>query len=258
MIRPGLPKLIATDLDGTLVRSDDTVSAYTHEVLARVKAAGIRMPLLQVIDFHHHRQPYLAHGRGGRPALVLQTRCVLCFKARDPRGAGGPGDVQKPTDTALRPALRIERNDLLAGLSPRRIAVVVEQGQLPRGGGEQLVPELFDAVVADAVGTGMKEDPGQFPVPEAVVEAFEPLEFFHHLGGHPPPAHREDLERVGEETQHALRLKAALEGADRFGVGVGFPRPLAGGTILQEDQGTDEFVTLLYHVVEGQLGVINV
>src|SRR4051794_32357695 len=39
--RLGLPKLIATDLDGTLVRSDDTVSAYTHEVLARVKAAGI-------------------------------------------------------------------------------------------------------------------------------------------------------------------------------------------------------------------------
>ena len=39
--RPGLPKLVATDLDGTLVRSDDTVSAYTHEVLARVKAAGI-------------------------------------------------------------------------------------------------------------------------------------------------------------------------------------------------------------------------
>ena len=26
MARPGLPKLIATDLDGTLVRSDDTVS----------------------------------------------------------------------------------------------------------------------------------------------------------------------------------------------------------------------------------------
>ncbi|OLE25228.1 MAG: haloacid dehalogenase [Actinobacteria bacterium 13_1_20CM_3_71_11] len=40
-IHPGLPKLVATDLDGTLVRSDDTVSAYTHEVLARVKAAGI-------------------------------------------------------------------------------------------------------------------------------------------------------------------------------------------------------------------------
>jgi Cof subfamily protein (haloacid dehalogenase superfamily) len=43
MVKPGLPKLIATDLDGTLVRSDDTVSAYTHEVLARVRAAGIRV-----------------------------------------------------------------------------------------------------------------------------------------------------------------------------------------------------------------------
>lgn len=39
--RPGLPKLIATDLDGTLVRSDETVSAYSHEVLDRVRAAGI-------------------------------------------------------------------------------------------------------------------------------------------------------------------------------------------------------------------------
>lgn len=43
MVKPGLPKLIATDLDGTLVRSDDTVSAYTHDVLDRVRAAGIRI-----------------------------------------------------------------------------------------------------------------------------------------------------------------------------------------------------------------------
>lgn len=40
-IRPGLPKLVATDLDGTLVRSDATVSRYTHQVLDRVRAAGI-------------------------------------------------------------------------------------------------------------------------------------------------------------------------------------------------------------------------
>lgn len=41
MSRRGLPKLVATDLDGTLVRSDDTVSRYSHEVLERVRAAGI-------------------------------------------------------------------------------------------------------------------------------------------------------------------------------------------------------------------------
>ena len=43
MVKPGLPKLIATDLDGTLVRSDDTVSAYTHQVLDRIRASGIRI-----------------------------------------------------------------------------------------------------------------------------------------------------------------------------------------------------------------------
>lgn len=41
MVRPGLPKLVATDLDGTLVRSNDTVSDFTREVLTRVTAAGI-------------------------------------------------------------------------------------------------------------------------------------------------------------------------------------------------------------------------
>ena len=39
----GLPKLIATDLDGTLVRSDETVSPYTLEVFERVRAAGIHV-----------------------------------------------------------------------------------------------------------------------------------------------------------------------------------------------------------------------
>lgn len=41
MPHAGLPKLVATDLDGTLVRSDETVSADSHEVFDRVRAAGI-------------------------------------------------------------------------------------------------------------------------------------------------------------------------------------------------------------------------
>ncbi|WP_435741871.1 Cof-type HAD-IIB family hydrolase [Nocardioides sp. SYSU DS0663] len=36
-----LPRLVATDLDGTLVRSDGTVSDYTADVLARVEALGV-------------------------------------------------------------------------------------------------------------------------------------------------------------------------------------------------------------------------
>jgi hypothetical protein len=105
----------------------------------------------------------------------------------------------------------------------------------------------------------MKEDPGQFSVPEAVIESFESLEFLDDLVRYPPLAtDREDLERLREQAQHALCLKAALEGADRFGVGVGFLGPLAGGPLLQEDQWADEFIALLHHVVEGQLGVVNV
>ena len=37
----GLPRLVATDLDGTLVRSDETVSDYSLRVLRKVREAGI-------------------------------------------------------------------------------------------------------------------------------------------------------------------------------------------------------------------------
>ena len=36
-----LPKLVATDLDGTLVRSDGTVSTYTREVIAALDEQGV-------------------------------------------------------------------------------------------------------------------------------------------------------------------------------------------------------------------------
>ena len=36
-----LPRLVATDLDGTLVRTDGTVSAYTHDVIAELDERGV-------------------------------------------------------------------------------------------------------------------------------------------------------------------------------------------------------------------------
>ena len=114
------------------------------------------------------------------------------------------------------------------------------------------MPEPFDAMVAHPAGAGMQEDPGQFPVPKAVIESLESLECLDDLvRPPPPPAYGEDLERLREQAQHALRLKAALEGADRFGMGVGVLGPLLGGTLLQEAQGADEFIALLHHVMEG-------
>ena len=38
---PVTPRLVATDLDGTLVRSDGTVSAYTQRVLAELDERGV-------------------------------------------------------------------------------------------------------------------------------------------------------------------------------------------------------------------------
>ncbi|MEU5669631.1 HAD hydrolase family protein [Micromonospora sp. NPDC047753] len=91
MTRPGLPKLIATDLDGTLVRSDDTVSAYTHGVLDRVRAAGI--PVVG------------ATGRG--PRLTELTRNDI--RAADFLVMAGGGRVVDQSDPSGPVVLRDER-----------------------------------------------------------------------------------------------------------------------------------------------------
>jgi Cof subfamily protein (haloacid dehalogenase superfamily) len=100
MPRPGLPKLVATDLDGTLVRSDDTVSAYTHQVLDRVRAAGI--PVVG------------ATGRG--PRLAELTRNDI--RAADFLVMAGGGRVVDQSDPAGPVVLRDERvsGQVLAGL----------------------------------------------------------------------------------------------------------------------------------------------
>lgn len=92
MPRPGLPKLIATDLDGTIVCANDAVSEHTHTVLERVRAAGI--PIVGVtgrgprlLDLCRHDIPeasFLVLAQGGRvvdltdPAepLVLRSATV--------------------------------------------------------------------------------------------------------------------------------------------------------------------------------------
>ncbi len=91
MAQPGLPKLVATDLDGTLVRSDDTVSAYTHEVLDRVRSAGIR-----VVG---------ATGRG--PRLTELTRNDI--RAADYLVMAGGGRVVDQSDPLGPVVLRDER-----------------------------------------------------------------------------------------------------------------------------------------------------
>lgn len=98
MARTRLPKLVATDLDGTLVRSDETVSAYTHQVLDRVRAAGI--PVVA------------ATGRG--PRLAELTRNDI--RAADFLVMAGGGWVVDQTSSTGPVVLRQERlaNGVLA------------------------------------------------------------------------------------------------------------------------------------------------
>jgi Cof subfamily protein (haloacid dehalogenase superfamily) len=96
--RPGLPKLIATDLDGTIVRSDDTVGEYTHAVLERVRAAGI--PLVGVtgrgprlLDLCRHDIPeagFLVLAQGGRVVDLTDPAEPLVL-----RNATVPGNVMR-------------------------------------------------------------------------------------------------------------------------------------------------------------------
>src|SRR5579863_10241340 len=46
MTSPVMPLLVATDLDGTIIRGDGTISARTVAAFARVEAAGARFVLV--------------------------------------------------------------------------------------------------------------------------------------------------------------------------------------------------------------------
>ena len=90
-----LPKLIATDLDGTLVRNDDTVSDYTRAVLERVKAAGIHIVgatgrgprLTELIRFDIPSADFLVMGGGSRVVDVRDADHPVVL--RDERIDGG-------------------------------------------------------------------------------------------------------------------------------------------------------------------------
>jgi Cof subfamily protein (haloacid dehalogenase superfamily) len=120
-IRLGLPKLIATDLDGTLVRSDDTVSRYTRKILDEVKAAGI--PVVG------------ATGRGPR----LTALCQADVGVADYLVMAGGGRVVDLTDPDQPVVLRDERlsGEVLADLLDRieravgPISVLVEASDEP-------------------------------------------------------------------------------------------------------------------------------
>lgn len=107
-----LPKLVATDLDGTLVRSDGTVSDYTADVLAKVEALGVPVvfvtgrPLRWAEDVFDHV---------GQHGLAIISNGALVWDV-----AGSRVHLERPIPTGL--ALEVCR-DLRAAVPGTAYAV---------------------------------------------------------------------------------------------------------------------------------------
>src|SRR5262249_15595492 len=120
------------------------------------KAPGIRMALLEMLHLQHDREPHLARRGVRRRALVREAGRIVALEARTPQVDRGTGDLQTLTNTALPPALRIEGEDLQAGLDALGMAVVVEQRPGRGSGWRKAVPETLCRLPRHAMHGGMK------------------------------------------------------------------------------------------------------
>jgi hypothetical protein len=141
--------------------------------------------------------------------------------------------------------LGVEGKDLLARLGARGMAVVVKAGAHGRRPGREALPEAACRLASDPMHGGRENDPGAFTVPEARVEAFEPLEFVDHALRHPAlPLGGGDTQAFRPQAEHALLGKTTLEAPPRFRMRPGLLGPLGSGARRIEEQRADEFIPL--------------
>jgi Cof subfamily protein (haloacid dehalogenase superfamily) len=138
-----LPKLVATDLDGTIVRSDETVSGFTHAVFDRVRAAGIpivgatgrgpRLEALSRTDLPH--ADMLVLGQGGRVVDL-----------RDPGSPRILRDARVPGSVVATLVERLERR-----LGPIKVLVEALDGERDPLWGDDVAdwPYPDDLVIQD-------------------------------------------------------------------------------------------------------------
>lgn len=168
MTRPGL---VATDLDGTLVRSDGSVSAYTAEVLLRVEALGIPVvfvtgrPLRWAEEVFEHVGE---HGLAvvGNGALVWDVARHRAHLQRPIEPELGLAMCEVLRAAIPGSAFGVETMDGL-GLEPE----FVERHRVPEGARRAPVAELFDRPVLKLLARHEELSPQEFwDAAEAVVQ----------------------------------------------------------------------------------------
>ena len=156
MSAPRGPRLVATDLDGTLVRSDGTVSPYTAGVLADLDELGVHVVFVTGRPLRHARDvfPYV----GGHGLAIVSNGALVWDVAEDRPWLERPMDPAVSLDVA-----RVLR-DTIPGV---RFAVetvegwTTEPGYLPHGADDRFTPrrevaldQLVDAPVLKLLARG--------------------------------------------------------------------------------------------------------
>src|SRR5918999_1395653 len=120
------------------------------------------------------------------------------------------------------------------------------------------MPELFDGFVTDAVAQGRLHDATQLAILKSIVEAFESLEFEHDGVRYATLATRgDDFDMVGQQTDHALLLKASFERADRFRMAMGFLGPLGHTATGPQEQRAHDLIAPLYRIAKVRLELVK-
>jgi Cof subfamily protein (haloacid dehalogenase superfamily) len=181
----GSVHLIASDLDGTLLRSDDSVSRRTLAALARTVAAGIRFVLVSArsADWLAPEATRLGLGaivicNNGALVYDIESERVLIHRPLEPETArelvgslrrAAPGvafGCDRPSGFTAEPAYRplhrapdsIPRADLSALLTEPITKLVLQHPDLPQADLHRLVSELGgERIEACYSGAGLIE-----------------------------------------------------------------------------------------------------
>ena|SRR5215510_5385694 len=144
------------------------------------------MALLERIDSEYERQPGCACWDFRRPTAVRSAWQILLLKTANPLADRGTRDVQEATNTALGPPLAREGDDRRAGLGTCRVTVVIQLRERGRGRHGEALPEPFKGFMIQTIASFLRNDPPQFPIVKAPVQAFEALECLHGRCGQLP------------------------------------------------------------------------
>ncbi|WP_245750129.1 HAD family hydrolase [Nocardioides terrae] len=184
-----LPGLVATDLDGTLVRSDGTVSAYTAEILAELDDRGVHVVFVTGRPLRWTREVFSYVGSHG--LAIVSNGALVWDVANDRPWLERPlqPEVGREVALALRAAIpgvrfavetlegwtmetgyvRHEADDE-HGFAPRAVGVLEDLFAVPvlkllaRGGG--LGADDFLAAGVEVVGDRVNVTHSSFPLLE--------------------------------------------------------------------------------------------